>query len=385
MTGPASPDPRAVHADATVVDLHAHPSMKTWFGGAKFAKRVKHSSKGFDFTKLRTTYPSLADGGVNVLCSAIYVPEKHLTKDCWIIGVGGAVLSRLRDAFARDPFAVALDMMAKVEHDVAAIVPAAGQPPIRVVRSNAELDAALMSGAIAVIHTIEGAHVLGGNPTNVARLHQRGVALITLAHFYPNGVAPPVDGIPRDLWLRSLGCFGYKEDLAAGLPPTGRHVVEEMFRLGVIVDLTHTTPPARHDVYRIPNPRGRPLIMSHVGVGTPRGDPMNADRNDIRAIAATGGVVGIIFYNYWLAAKYRKSDTVRHVVEHVRELVNLGGEDVVAFGSDFDGMTDPPDDLREPAQWPNLTAALLADGFTPAQVEKFLGGNARRVLRDGWS
>ncbi len=56
----------------------------------------------------------------------------------------------------------------------------------------------------------------------------------------------------------------------------------------------------------------------------------------------------------------------------------------MAFGSDWDGMTDPPDDLKEPADWPNLTAALSQANFTDAQIKKFLGGNAMRVLEKGW-
>jgi len=162
------------------------------------------------------------------------------------------------------------------------------------------------------------------------------------------------------------------------LPPLGRVVVEEMFRCGMIVDLTHCTVPARRDVYAIPNP-GRPLVMSHVGIDALHPNPMNANAQDIAAIAASGGVIGIIFYNYWLTDDPHHSDILSHVVDHVAALVAAGGEDIVAFGSDFDGMTDPPDDLREPAEWPALVTAL-EQRFTAAQVDKFTGGNARRVL-----
>ena len=79
------------------------------------------------------------------------------------------------------------------------------------------------------------------------------------------------------------------------------------------------------------------------------------------------------------------ADTLASVIQNIRHIYRVGGEDCVAFGSDFDGMTDPPDDLKEPGDLPNLTAALMVDGYTPEQIKKFLGGNVQRVLQEGWS
>ncbi|HEX9728007.1 MAG TPA: membrane dipeptidase [Gemmatimonadales bacterium] len=385
MTHPVSATARQVHRQATVVDLHAHPSLKTFFSGVSF-KDSQTVNEGFKLTELRTNYPSLLAGDIDVLCSAVYVPEKYLRHDCWVIHFGSHFIQPLKVALDGDPFDIALRVLRHMESEVAA-VNAMTPAPARtaaVVTSNQELDAALGAGQLAVIHTIEGAHVLNGDVTNVALLKAEGVASITLAHFYPNGVAPPVEAIPKDVFLRTLRCFQFQEDLTARLPQTGKDVVEEMYHHGVVVDLTHTTRPARRDVYAIPNPRHRPIVMSHVGAASLYAADINAYQEDIDAIRASGGVVGVIFYNYWLVNDYHRQDTLHHVVRHVRELANTGGEDLVALGSDWDGMTDPPNDLKEPADWPRLTDALLAAGFTSTQVEKFLGGNARRVLRDGW-
>ncbi len=115
---------------------------------------------------------------------------------------------------------------------------------------------------------------------------------------------------------------------------------------------------------------------------------MNPTDEEIRVIAATGGVIGVIFYNHWLTTENVKkdgADTLASVIQNIRHIYRVGGEDCVAFGSDFDGMTDPPDDLKEPGDLPNLTAALMVDGYTPEQIKKFLGGNVQRVLQEGWS
>ena len=363
---------------ATLIDLHAHPSMKTYLTGAHLGQR-KTTVKGFNPFTLRTSHGSLADGGVTLLCSAIYVPEHRLKSDCGVIKLISLVHSRLRHALKDSPWQTCLAMLDHIEGEVAAVNQAGMTPAMRVVTTRAGMDSVINQGEIGVIHTVEGAHVLEQDPAKVALLKTRGVQLMTLAHFYPNGVAPPVEAIPHDMFLRKLGCFKFVEDLNAPLPSLGRTVVEEMFRVGILVDLTHCTEPARRDVYAIPNPHHRPLVMSHVGSAALRPNPMNANPDDIAAIAASGGVIGVIFYNYWLADLEHQPDLLSHVVDHVAALVSAGGEDIVAFGSDFDGMTDPPDDLREPAQWLSLMTALEAR-FTQAQVDKFVGGNAYRVL-----
>ena len=157
-----------------------------------------------------------------------------------------------------------------------------------------------------------------------------------------------------------------------------------MFELGIVVDMSHTTPPARKDILDLPNERKRPIVFSHVGTHMLRNDPKNPTPDEIRRIADTGGVVGVIFYNYWLTSgEYKKSDDLRYIVETVKHLVNTGGEECVAFGSDHDGLTDPPDVLRSPSNWPNLRSELQKH-FSAKQVDKFLGGNLMRVLRTGW-
>ena len=138
--------------------------------------------------------------------------------------------------------------------------------------------------------------------------------------------------------------------------------------------------------------------MSHVGVEAEfiRNRGVNAtDRylaasnEDIDAIAASGGVIGVIFYNYWLSGimERKHSDTdygieyIYRTIEYVRN--RTGSCDNIAIGTDFDGMTDTPDDYRDISSFARLRG-YLGIHLTPKEVDGILGGNFLRVLRDGW-
>lgn len=371
-----------------VVDLHAHPSMKTFFGKSDFARSVK-GKKGFNPFGLRTNLPRLAAGRVRVLWSSIYVPEKGLQQDCFLFhGIPLLLLPSLRAAFSKPAGETAMEMLKHVETMVAKTNEAGLPfPKVTVATSFAQMQKALSRDEIVLVHTIEGAHVLGKDVSSLDRFAACGVASVTLAHFYVNGIAPPVDAVPDSMPLKKLGCFKGVEDLTLGLTSFGNQVVEKMFDIGMIVDLTHSTPRARTDVFSISNRKHRPLVMTHVGARKLMNHPINPSDDEIRKIADTGGVVGVIFYSEWLTDtdfKKTKNDKLVHVVDTVKHIARVGGDECVALGSDFDGMTDPPDDLKDPGDLPNLARALEKAGFTNHRIEKFFNENAMRVMKDGW-
>ena len=173
-------------------------------------------------------------------------------------------------------------------------------------------------------------------------------------------------------------------DLSRGLTPTGQAVVERMVELRMVPDLAHCTPRARGDVYQLVGDRV-PLIATHNGVQSMNPEPYNLDEGDVQAIAASGGVVGVIFMPHWLElsdpgpgldAIWRTMDTVRGW--------SGGSWDHVAIGTDFDGFTDPPDDCKSSGELPVIGRMLESKGLSRTDVEAVLGGNARRVLRSGW-
>ena len=108
-----------------------------------------------------------------------------------------------------------------------------------------------------------------------------------------------------------------------------------------------------------------------------------AKNEEIKKIADCGGVVGIIFMNHWLAMGDQKNglDLVVKTIQHVAD---KGGIDSVAIGSDFDGFTDPPDDIKDSSEYPKLIPKLESAGFNTGDIEKIFMKNAIRVFENGW-
>lgn len=363
-----------------VFDLHAHPSMKTYL----FKKKIHKSHKpggAFNPFSMRVDLPSLRAGGVNGLLSAIYLPEKGLLEDCFPLKMMYTFAPRrLKRLLSGNPFDETVMLIEHFEKVVSS-APAVSGVKLEIAKSRAELDKVIANGDIALVHSIEGGHSLNSDPGNVQRLFDRGVASITLAHFYENGVAPPVDAVPSH--MKKMGCFRKPKNLSLGLTNTGRQVVDEMMRLGMLIDLTHCTPKAREDVFTQVG-TSKPVVMTHCGSFPLRPDPMNPTDAEAKKIAAGGGLIGVIFMTHWLTADHKPWDILRYVVVTIRRLVGVVGEDAVGFGSDFDGLTDPPDDLVDPSGIPLLARELEAAGLSTGTVEKVLGGNAMRVLKAGW-
>lgn len=367
-----------LHRSAMVIDAHTHPSLKTFLLRKRLWKR--HRAGGaWNPLCMRVDLPKLEEGGVDVAVVSHYLPEEGLLRDCaplrLLVALGP---SRWRRLFRDPPF----ESLGRIIDTFEAAVEDAASRGHRaaVARSFAELELLRAGGRTVFLHAVEGAHSLGGSLDNLARLAGRGVCSLTLAHFYANAAAPPVDGIPRS--MKGWGCFRSGKDLESGLTRFGREVVEAMIDLGMIIDLTHCTPTARQEVMDVVGTRS-PLVFSHVGVRPLASLAMSPDPREMARVGDSGGVIGVIFMNYWLGEEER-GPGLESVVRTVREVVSRAGIEHVALGSDFDGLTDPPDDLADSSHMPRVTDALLRGGFSHDAVERVLGRNVHRVLRDGW-
>ena len=158
-----------------------------------------------------------------------------------------------------------------------------------------------------------------------------------------------------------------------------------MIELGMMIDLSHSSPVARKEIYDIIDASGRrvPLFATHVGAYELDPTPYNLTDWEIRRIARDGGVIGVIFMPYWLMPK-ESAQGLNFVSRHMQYLVNVGGADCVGIGTDFDGFATPPEDLDNASRMPRLTQRLVADGHSEALIRKILGENALRALREGW-
>ena len=376
-------DARAFLHEHFVADLHAHPSLKTYF----FKKRIEFAHRASSSTwpfSLRADGPSLRRGGVDAVVSAIYVPEVGFLDDCAplkLIANFQPSLHRLKKSLRDPPDRTAFAILDHFERELARDGP---KQFVATAHSVAEMDRIRREGKTAILHALEGGHALNGKIENVDAFHARGVCMITLAHFYDVGVAGNTMGIPYRKAYSALHCFREQyasEDSHEGLYPFGREVLERMIDLGILVDLTHCTPEARSDIYAQAGNRS-PLVLSHVGLHELAPYRINPTLDEVKRIADTGGVVGVIFLPFFLTGRHRGKG-IDAIVETMARLLNAGGEDSVSWGSDFDGFTNPPNDLTEPSDLPRLVDRML-QRFTPRVVEKILGGNVRRVLETGW-
>lgn len=365
-----------------VVDMHMHPTLKTFMLGKNFLKR--HYPPGFMFPlTLRTDLDALIAGGVKAFFSVLYMPERDFLEDIWPLRGIRWCVPGVKRVFKGELDQLVFDC---IDHQEAVFrqVNEMRGPTIETARSFSELQRIMGEGKIAVLLSVEGAHHLNGKVENVDAFFEQGICHLIVAHLYPNEACTNVDAFPELKALRKIGCLTKKPDLDSGLSPFGCEVVDRMFDLGMLVDMCHATPTCRTEILaRARNHAARrPVVMSHVGVHELAPHPMNPTPKEIHDIADTGGVIGIIAMSYWLKQPpQRKGLDV--ILETVEYLIKHGSDDVVAFGSDFDGFTGPPCDFKSPRDYETLRQ-LVRIRYGEDRAAKFLSGNVERVLRMGW-
>ncbi len=228
---------------------------------------------------------------------------------------------------------------------------------LRGIRSRRDLAALLADRAAGrpvtgVLLSVEGLHDLEGKAANLDRLYAAGFRMAGLVHFFDNELAGSMHGLKK-----------------GGLTPFGVEIVRAMEAKGMVVDVAHCSHQCVAEVLKMAS---RPVVSSHGGVQATCKVNRNLTDAEIRGVAATGGVVGI---GYWDAAVCDTSPAgIVRAIAHVRDLVGI---DHVGLGSDFDGaVTTRFDTSRLDA----ITQAMINAGFSDADIAKVMGGNVLRLL-----
>ncbi|HEX2868177.1 MAG TPA: membrane dipeptidase [Ignavibacteriales bacterium] len=389
------------------IDIHCHPGLKTWIFNSDFDDDHPSFSTDFFPTDMRVDYPKMVQGGVDVILSSVYIPESPLISEVIKSSPLIHILSRFINVKEKAefnstperPFEQTLEFINLFEKKIKRAADSGAN--IAVARSYDELERFMRDGKRAVIHSIEGAHSLGRKvdgrePDYISHLNvlfEKRVCLLTLAHFYKNDIVAPVIGMPPSV-LHALDLSDYR-DPDKGLSDAGKKVVEHMLKIGMVVDLAHCTKKARQEVFAMNNSLGekkRPLVFSHVGAGSFGSNGMNPDDNEIMRIKESGGVIGLIFYNFYLSGKEednpfpfsKQEPGIKYIIDavkHIREVTS--GFDNIAIGSDLDGFTDPSDDLFNTSCFQFLRERLTG-AFGEEAAGKILGNNFMRVLKNGW-
>jgi microsomal dipeptidase-like Zn-dependent dipeptidase len=368
-----------------LTDMHAHPAMNAYFWGRDLRK---HYFAGSAFNPLAslTDFKMLREGDVRVLWSVLHVPEEEYFRVPPIRLL--AYLTQGGRAILRDKaWKSTLRMLEEMEEQVDRA------PEFEIAHSNAELDAALAEEKRVFVHTVEGGHQLSaglapcdveGHLKRLDELARRGVASLILAHLFPNQLAGHSEAIPSDHQKILFWRLETRVDDKRGLTEVGREVVKRMAELRMVPDVTHCSPASRRQVYDLVGDR-LPIVASHTGVQSLNKAPVNLSEGDVKAIAASGGVIGVIFMPYWLESSDPEDglEAIWNTMRQVNEWSG-GSWQHVGIGTDFDGFTDPPDDCHSAAELPKVREMLERKGLSRTDVEAILGGNARRVLRNGW-
>ena len=230
---------------------------------------------------------------------------------------------------------------------------------IQHVLSYQDVESVYKSGKIGALMSIEEGGVLGGDLDKLKQAYQDGVRLITLTWNYPNGLGEPHCG-----------------EQHKKLTQKGIEFVEAMQDLGIIVDCSHLNDAGTEQLGDILDV---PFVASHSNAREVTGHTRNLPDNLIKLIANKGGVIGLNFAQSFLGTS--PVSRIEDIVKHGLYLINKGGEDVVALGTDFDGIK-PNTEIKDASEMYRLYDAFKEAGLSVEQCEKLFWKNADRLLKE---
>lgn len=216
-------------------------------------------------------------------------------------------------------------------------------------------------GKVSAILTIEEGGALKGKLRHLRNFYRLGVRLITLTWNFPNEIGYP----------NHNGLYTHK-----GLTPFGRELVHEMNLLGMLIDVSHLSDRGFYDVAELSH---QPFVASHSNARSIKDHTRNLTDPMIKVLADKGGIMGINFAGDFLGnTGYSK---VEDMVFHIKHIRKVGGIDVLALGTDFDGI-NPPLEIENIGEIYKLKDALKKEGFSQVEIEKIFYGNTLRVIKE---
>jgi membrane dipeptidase len=371
-------DPAKVHAKAIVIDTHADTPQRFVDDNWNFTDPLNGGMLNYDSAK---------KGNLDAQFFSIWVdPDQYPAKES-----------------ARRTLALIDGTLEQVRK---------APDKLQLCLSSNDIFAAHKKGGFAVLMGIEGGHSIENSLGLLRDYYRLGVRYMTLTWSNTND------------WADSSGDIDdAKVTHHNGLTPFGKQVVQEMNRLGMMVDISHVSDKTFWDVIATTR---TPIIASHSSARALTHAPRNMTDEMLQAVAKNNGVVMVNFFpafidenwrQAWaassaerdkaqaaLAAEYKSkglpvpytaSDKIdrefaarigrapfNSLIDHFDHVIKVAGIDHVGIGTDFDGIPVPPEGIDSAADLPKITAALMARGYTAADMKKLLGGNLLRVFRD---
>lgn len=301
----------------------------------------------------RRWLPQLVEGGVNLQVLPVFIDDQYRPE--------GALRQTLR--------------MIECAHVIAE-----GNPDsVRLCLDAGDIDRALDEGLIALVLAMESMPGLDASVELISTVHRLGVRIASIAHF---GRTPLADGSAEDA-------------TGSGLTSHGVAALKEMERLGIVFDVSHL---GASGVAHVLDLATKPVMATHSSARALRDHHRNLTDEQLRGVAATGGVVCVNFFAPFLAGG--RDATLDDLLDHIEHVADVAGVDHVGLGPDFireimEDLTPPCCEgvvagdldplaaipgLEGPSGLPMVTEGLLARGLPEKDVEKIIGGNVRRFL-----
>ena len=220
------------------------------------------------------------------------------------------------------------------------------------------------AGKLSALLTVEEGGVCKGSLEVLRNLYRLGVRMMTLTWNFENELGYPGT------------TMGNQPADPIGLKPKGIEFVQEMDRLGMVVDVSHLGDGGFWDVVKYTK---GPFVASHSNARAICGHTRNLTDDMIRALADKGGVMGLNFAGDFLNSG--SNGTLEEMIAHLRHIRNVGGIDVMGLGSDFDGINNVPE-VSDASEMPKLALAMEHAGFTSREIDAVFSGNVLRVYRE---
>lgn len=313
-----------LHYDALLVDTHNDFIWQVYKKGVDFGK---------DNRSTQSDLPKFIEGGVDVQVFAIWIPTNKV---------------RQSYSFTKGQ----IDKLRNIESE--------NNEQFEIADSFEDMKKILEEKKVCGLIAIEGGTAVESNLDNINEFFDLGVRYISLTWNNSNNIGVSAQDES-------------KRGKRGGLTEFGFEVVKRMDEVGMLIDVSHLSGGAFWDVIETTK---NPIIASHSNCYAIHPHYRNITDEQIKAIAKGGGVVMINFSTGFLGGS-----TVNKIVEHMDHIKELVGVDYIGIGSDFDGGINAPVDLSDATQYPNLTKALVENGYTEEEIRKILGLNFIRVFK----
>jgi microsomal dipeptidase-like Zn-dependent dipeptidase len=352
-------------------DLHVHATLRDWNFMSPLAKKYPFFMRVFEgfMNPTKVDWKKCHSAGIDMMCIAHYNAFDEL-------------FSMPTDPSTEAPLHTRrmLDLLEKeLEGPLS--------PYAKFARNHIQLRSLLKKSKsdpdyrIAVIHSLEGAHALGGSIDTLKELARRGVALITLTHFFNKGITSTAN--PFHFFPDSESSWPHQ-----GLSEFGREVIKEMENLGILVDVIHSTSRAISDILCIAN---KPLVATHSSARTLADHAYSLFDEHIQEIAWRGGIIGVLLYPYVLSnysglKAAEKYGSLRDIVRTVRYITKIcGNHKCVGISSDYSGYIHGPKEVKSLDEIGKLYDLLLKEFDNDKNiVEDIMANNVIDFFLKNW-